>query len=80
MSYLDQSKFKACKCGTKVEDEFFTAKQHYSWVGWFFITCMGTTFNPKEIEFICTRSGKEVVFQRIQDPKLIQYFELNKKR
>lgn len=80
MSYLDQSKFKSCKCGTQVEGEFFCARQHYSWIGWFFITCMGTTFNPTEIDFICTRSGKEVVFQTIKDPELIKYFELYKKR
>ena len=80
MSYLDKSKFKSCKCGTQVEDEYFAAKQHYSWLGWFFITIMGTTFNPKSIDFICTRSGKEVVFQNLTDSKLIAYFELNKKR
>lgn len=78
MSYLDKSKFKKCKCGTEVEGEFFEAKQHYSATGWFFITCMGTTFNPKSIDFICTRCNK--IFDTITDKDLIKYFELNKKR
>lgn len=78
MSFLDKSKFKQCDCGTQVDEEHFEAKPHFSSIGWFFITIMGTTMNPTEIVFHCKRCKKD--FDVLRDKELIKYFEQYKKR
>ena len=73
-NHLDLSLFKTSSAGTNVDspEDILEVNCEYSTLGWFFITIMGTSQNPKKIEFKCLITGE--VFETITDPKLINHY------
>jgi hypothetical protein len=75
-NYLDLSKFKTSSIGTNVEShvDALQINFEFTWIGWMFITLIGTTQTPTKITFICKKT--EEVFEVLEDKKMIKYYML----
>lgn len=66
--------FKKSSLGTHVDSESDDLKVEckYSKTSWFFITFMGTTRMPYQIDFTCKKTGE--LFESVTDKELIEHF------
>lgn len=71
---IDIEKFKKSSIGTHVDcpEEALDVDLKYSRTSWFFISVLGTTRMPYQIDFTCKKTGER--FESITDKNLIEHY------